>query len=276
MIKKFKIHILLMILVTMSIFFVGCTPIDNLQKKFGLKNNYFEYLNTNNVDKISIQSTRDPGFKFIVTEDNAIKDMYTLLSKAEVSETKSDLEADYIFEFNLGDEIKSFYYVVGINEGNFYNDEIVFSVSKRLDEGIIKNLSVIRKPREFDYIYYESILELLDILKGKVSLADYKVGINIQSDVECLKYVFSIDLQKFIESAKKIVPNIELVKNNEEEFDIVLTLNNRGYDSTNYKSKITVNNKKDKIVDEYFVTGINEYKEWDITISEPNDPPKGW
>ena len=52
----------------------------NIQKKLGIRNEYFEFLNNNNVDKISIQSTRDPGFKFIVTEASAIKNMYQLLS----------------------------------------------------------------------------------------------------------------------------------------------------------------------------------------------------
>ena len=50
------------------------------------------------------------------------------------------------FEFDLGDEVKEYYYVVGTDEGNFYNDENTFSVSKRLDEGIIKNLSFITSP----------------------------------------------------------------------------------------------------------------------------------
>lgn len=271
--KKAKILLLMLSVLCISIL-VGCDTIDKIEKKFGLKNDYFEFLNSNKVEEISIQSTRDPGFKFQVTEDNAIKNMYTLLSKANLAETKSTLEPDYKFEFKLDGEVKNFYYVVGSDQGNFYNDEEIFTASKRLDEGIIQNLSFIRKPRDFDYIYYQAILDVLDILKDKVKLSDYKVGINIQGDVECLRYVFSVDLNNFLDKAKKIAPNISLVENNEEEFDLVLTIKNRGYDSINYKTKITVNNKIEKYSDEYFISATNEFKEWNIKISENKQPEK--
>lgn len=254
----------------------GCSPVKNIEKKLGMKNDYFEFLNNSNVDKISIQSTRDPGFKFIVTEDNAIKNMYQLLSRAKLSEIKSTLAPDYIFEIQIGDEVKNFYYVVGSDEGNFYNDNEIFTASKRLDEGIIQNLSFIRKPRDFDYIYYQSILDVLDVLKDKVKLSDYNIGINIQGDIECLKYVFSVDLRNFLENAKKITPNVQLVENNDEKFDLVLSVKNRGYNSTNYKTKITVNDRIQKYTDEYFITAVNEFKEWNIKVSEANNKPKDW
>ena len=275
MIRKTKVALLSIFILTLFIL-SGCNPMESIERILGVKNDYFEFLNNSSVDKISIQSTRDPGFKFIVTEDNAIKNMYQLLSKAIISETKSTLEPDYIFEFEIGEEVKSFYYVVGSDEGNFYNDTEVFSASKRLDEGIIQNLSFIRKPRDFDYIYYQSIIEVLDKLKNKVKLNDYKIGINIQGDIECLKYVFSVDLNSFLDKARKISPNIELVSNNDEDFDLVLTIKNRGYDSTNYKTKITVNDKIQKYSDEYFIIAVNEFKEWNITVSEPNTKPKEW
>lgn len=275
MIRKTKVALLSIFILTLFIL-GGCNPMESIERKLGVKNDYFEFLNNSSVDKISIQSTRDPGFKFIVTEDNAIKNMYQLLSKAIISETKSTLEPDYIFEFQIGEEVKSFYYVVGSDEGNFYNDTEVFSASKRLDEGIIQNLSFIRKPRDFDYIYYQSILDVLDKLKNKVKLNDYKIGINIQGDIECLKYVFSVDLNSFLDKARKISSNIEFVNNNDEDFDLVLTIKNRGYNSTNYKTKITVNDKIQKYSDEYFITAVNEFKEWNITVSEPNTKPKEW
>ena len=153
MLRVLKRHILLGFLIIGILNFSGCTAIESIEKKLGLKNDYFDYLNSNDVEQISIQSTRDTGFKFIVTDESAIKEISNLLSKAKISENKSTLDPDYKFEFDLGDEVKGFYYVVGTDEGNFYNDENTFSVSKRLDEGIIKNLSFIRKPRDFDYIY---------------------------------------------------------------------------------------------------------------------------
>ena len=275
MTRKAKVTLLSIFLVTMTIL-GGCNPIESIEKKFGIRNEYFEFLNNNNVSKISIQSTRDPGFKFIVTEDSAIKNMYQLLAKSKVSESKSTLEPDYIFEFQIGEEVRNFYYVVGSDEGNFYNDNDIFTTSKRLDEGIIQNLSFIRKPRDFDYIYYQSILDVLNVIKDKIKLSDYNIGINIQGDIECLKYVFSIDLMSFLEKARKIAPNIDLVKNNDENFDLVITVKNRGYDSTNYKTKITVNDRIQKYTDEYFITAVNEFKEWNIKVSEANNKPKDW
>ena len=273
MLRKMRKSLLLVSILSLFIF-VGCKPIENIEKKLGLRNDYFEFLNTNNVDKISIQSTRDPGFKFIVTEDNAIKNMYTLLSKAKVSESKSSLDPDYIFEFQIGDEVRNFYYVVGSDEGNFYNDNEIFTASKRLDEGIIQNLSFIRKPRDFDYIYYQSILDVLQTASKDSDINDYKVGINIKGDVDCLKYVFSTDLNTFMGKAKQIVPNVELVNNNESDFDVVFTVKNRGYDSTNFKTLITVSNKKENTESKYYVVAVNEFKEWNIEVLESK--PDNW
>lgn len=274
MLRIFKRYILLGVLIIGILNFSGCTAIETIEKKLGLKNDYFDYLNSSNVEQISIQSTRDTGFKFIVTEESAIKEIYNLLSKAKISENKSALEPDYKFEFDLGDEVKEFYYVVGTDEGNFYNDENTFSVSKRLDEGIIKNLSFIRKPRDFDYIYYQSILDVLQLASKSNDIKDCKVGINIRTDVDCLKYVFSTDLNTFIEKAKQITPNVELVNNNESDFDIVVTVKNRGYDSTNFKTLITVANKKENTEDKYYVVAVNEFKEWNIDALDSK--PDNW
>lgn len=274
MLRNFKRYSLIVFLLISMLSFSGCTVIESIEKKLGLKNEYFEYLNSNNVEKITIQSIRDNSFKFIVTEDSAIKEIYSLLSKAKVSENKSNLEADYKFEFYLGDEVKEFYYVVGTDEGNFYNDDNIFSVSKRLDEGIINNLSFIRKTRDFDYIYYQSILDVLQIASKDNNINDYSVGVNINGDIDCLKYVFSKDLNTFLEDAQQIVPNIKLIDNNEVDFDVVVTVKNRGYDSTNFKTLITINNKKENTEKKYYVVAVNEFKEWSIEVLESK--PSGW
>ena len=274
MLRNFKKYLIFGFLLLGILSFSGCTVIESIEKKLGLKNEYFEYLNSNEVEQISIQSTRDTGFKFIVTEDSAIKEMYNLLSKAKVSENKSSLEPDYKFEIDLGDEVREFYYVVGTDEGNFYNDDNIFSVSKRLDEGIIKNLSFIRKPRDFDYIYYQSILDVLQSASKNSNIKDYSVGVDIKGDIDCLKYVFSKDLNTFLEKAQQIIPNINLIDNNEVDFDVVVTVRNRGYDSTNFKTLITINNKKENTEKKYYVVAVNEFKEWNIDVSESK--PTGW
>lgn len=281
MVKRIRKYVLGLVCIGVLFNISGCTIVEKIEKKLGWKNEYFEYLQPNNVYEISIQSTRDPGFKFIVTEDSAIKEMYNLLSKSQISEQKSELEPDYKFEFDLVDEVKEFYYVVGSDEGNFYNGENIYTVSKRLDEGIIKNLSFIRKPREFETIYYNSILEtlklaqksLIDTIKEKgleESIDDYKIGVNVKGDVDCLKYIFSADLIKFEQNAKEIFPNLQLIDNNEGEFDVVINVKNRGYDSTNFKTLITINNKKDNTEEKYYVIAVNEFKEWSIDITGPN------
>lgn len=274
MLRVLKRYILLGFLIIGILNFSGCTVIESIEKKLGLKNDYFDYVNSNDVEQISIQSTRDLSFKFIVTDESAINEMANLLSKAKISENKSTLDPDYKVEIDLGDEVKEFYYVVGSDEGNFYNDENIFSVSNRLDEGIIKNLSVIRKPRDFDYIYYQSILDVLQTANKKSDMSNYKVGININGDVDCLKYVFSTDLNTFIEDAKKIIPNVEMSNNNDSDFDVVVTVKNRGYDTTNFKTLITVNNKDKDTESKYYVVAVNEFKEWNIDVSESK--PDNW
>ena len=227
-------------------------------------------------EQISIQSMRDLGFKFIVTEGSAKNTMYNLLSKAQKSTEKSNLEPDYIFEFDLGDEVKKFYYVVGSESGNFYNDTDVYTVSNRIDEVIIQNLSFIRKPKEFNYIYYKPILEVLKKVEPSLKDKDYKIGINIKSDADCLKYIFSNDLKDFTSDAEKIISNVELVQTTTAGYDVVITVKNRGYDTLVYKTAITVNNKRENTEETYYVVAQYEYKKWNISISEPNVKPSNW
>ncbi|MBE6053445.1 MAG: hypothetical protein E7212_05940 [Clostridium sartagoforme] len=255
----------------------ACGIVDNIKSKFE-DNGYFD--NIGQVDQISIQSVRDKSFKFLVTDDKAIVNMYNILSKAKVSETKSDLQPDYIFEFKMGDEVINYNYVVGAYEGNFYNDEVSLTVSKRLDEGILQNLSIIRKPRDFEYIYYEPILDVIDELSKTLDYKSKKVGIDLKGDVDCLKYIFSTDLEDFLNKAKKTAPNIEIIDNNESDFDIVIRIKNRGHSTTEYKSNITVEDKKENVDYYYYIVGENEYKEWNINIytedNLPKDVEKNW
>ena len=87
--------------------------------------------------------------------------------------------------------------MVGSDSGNFYSDTDVYTVSNRIDEVIIQNLSFIRKPKEFNYIYYRPILEVLEKIEPSLKDKDYKIGINIKGDADCLKYIFSNDLKRF-------------------------------------------------------------------------------
>lgn len=261
-------------LVVMFMFnLTSCTIVDNIKGKVKKDNGYFYYLKDGKASSITIQSVRDKSFRFLVTDDKAIINMYNFLSSAKISKTKSELPPDYIVEIKLGDEVKKFNYIVGAYDGNFYDDEVNFTVSKRLDESIIQNLSIIRKPRDFEYIYYDSILNVMNMNK-EIIKDNNKVGIDIEGDIDCLKYIFSKDINKFLEKAKKITPNVEMISNNESDFDIVIKIKNRGHNSTVYKSNIIVEDRKEKIEYYYYVVGENKFKEWDIKVYSKENLPK--
>lgn len=275
--KKSKI-LLIAFVIIMTTLFSGCEAIDNGMVKLGLKNNDFEYIKENKVNQIIIQSTRDAGFRFVVTDKNAINDIYDIVSSGRIKESKSKLDADYIFDIYLGDEVKSYKYVVSASDsdtGNFYDDEKAYLISKNLDDTIIKNLSFVRKPRDFEDIYYKCILDVLEEKKNSLK-EDNKVGVNIAGDVDCLKYMFSIDLEQFKKDIDKILPGTTLVENNSDDFDTVITVKNRGYSSKVFKTTITVYDKKNKIYETYYVSAVYESKGWDIDIGEVNTKPENW
>jgi len=275
--NKFSIIILLTLL-TVSMMLSGCTFINDLEVKMNIKNEQFEYIKQNRVDKIVIQNVRDSGFRFVVNESKAIDDIYKLLSDGSEVSKKSSLDPDYIFDICIGDEVKKYQYVVGANEhdtGNFYNEDKAFSVSKNLENTIMQNLSFIRKPRDFQYIYYQSILKVIESKKDSLS-NNNKIGIDIGGDVDCLKYIFSVDLEEFKKNLKKVLPNVDIVNNNYENFDTIIKVKNRGYNSTIFKTLITIDNKKDKSFESYYILAEYNYKDWDIKVSEPNKVPQDW
>ncbi|AWK50352.1 hypothetical protein DIC82_04530 [Clostridium beijerinckii] len=275
--NKFSI-IVLTTLLTASMMLSGCTFVNDLEVKMNLKNQQFEYIKQNRVDKIVIQSVRDSGFRFVVNDSKAIEDIYKLLSEGSEVSKKSSLDPDYIFEVCIGDEVNKYQYVVGANErntGNFYNEDKAFSVSKNLENTIMQNLSFIRKPRNFQYIYYQSILKVIESKRDILS-NDNKVGIDIGGDVDCLKYIFSVDLEEFKKNLNEVLPNVDLVNNNYENFDTIIRVKNRGYNSTIFKTLITVENKKDKSFESYYILAEYNYKDWDIKVSEPNKVPQDW
>lgn len=276
--KKYRFTLVsVFIFICMSL--TGCGLIDTALVKVGFKNTDFDYLLQNKVDKIIIQSSRDAGFRFIVNDQSAIQNIYKILSKGNIKDEKTSLDPDYVFEIYMGDEVKSYNYVVSVDErgvGNFYDENNSYLVSKSLDDSITQNLSFIRKPREFEDIYYNSILQVLELKKDELSKGDNKVGIDITGDVDCLKYMFSVDLKKFEKNLDKVVAGTKLINNNSEEFDTVITVKNKGYSSKKFRTVITVYNKKDKIYETYYVVGNYEYKSWDIYIGNPGEKPDEW
>lgn len=269
----------LAVLVVMISLLSGCGIIDTGLVKLNLRNNDFEYIKENQANKIVIQSSRDSGFKFVVNDSNAINDIYNILCKGKIKEEKTSLDPDYVFEIYVGDEVKSYNYVVSVDErgvGNFFDEDTAYLISKNLDDTILQNLSTIRKPREFQNIYYNTILKVLEKNKDDLILNGNNVGVDTLGDVDCLKYMLSVDLKSFESKLDEIVPGTKLINKDTSNFDAIITIKNRGYNSRIFKTTIVVDNKKDKSYETYYVEGIYEYKNWQITVSEANEKPENW
>ena len=173
--------------------------------------------------------------------------------------------------------MKKYSYVAYLEDsdvGNFYDENKSYYVSKNLDQKILQNLSFIRKTKDFDKIYYNSILEVLKVEKD--NLTGQKVGINLAGDVDCLKYIFAVDLENFKKDIKDVISTASLVENNEENYDTVVKVQNKGYSSKIFKTTVIVDNKKSKVYRTYYVQGNYEHSEWNIAVSEPDKKPNDW
>lgn len=275
--KKNKLLLLSILLLTFLL--SGCNYIDNMKVKLKMKNQDFEYIKQGKVEKIVIQSTRDNGFRFVVTDKSTIRDLYGLLSTGKEATENSKLPPDYIFEFQeSADKIHKFNYVAGLNKkgvGNFYDGEKSYSVNKRLDNDIIRNMYSLRKPKDFSDIYYASILKFLSSYGKNINSDGSKsLGINIKDDIECAKYVLSVELEDFKYNLNSTIKDAKLVDNNKEDFDILVSMKTQGYKTTVYKSIITLYNKSEGTELKYYVLGNYENREWTILISESR--PEKW
>lgn len=276
--RKSKV-IITFLMVILSFGLIGCAPVNDALVKMGFKNNDFEFMKNNKVNQIVIQNTRDIGFRFIVTDPKVIEDIYKILSDGNPETEKSTLEPDYIFEIQTGDTVRKYDYVVGDPEsgkGNFYDKDKAYRVPKDLDQTILNNLSFIKKPRDFYNIYYGSILKVVEGVKGQ--LDGQKIGVDILGDIDCVKYLFSVDLGDFQKQLKKVVPSAEVLnsKSNKSDYDAIISVQNRGYNSDTFKTIITVDDKKKNIYEKYYVLGKYEFKNWDIKVGDVNEKPEGW
>lgn len=245
----------------------SCTQIDNIKVKLGIKNKDFEYIQQNKVDKIIIQNTRDQGFRFSVTDKKAINELYDILSSAKCVDEKTTLAPDYTFQMEEGpNKIHTFKYVAGIsekNKGNLYGDNKIYSVSNRLDNDIISSLWDIRKPKDFNTVYYKSILDVLKMHKRSHGNTE-KMGVNINDDINSLKFILSTDLEEFKPDLKDY--NCDLVNNNKEKYSTLLNVETQGYKSTIYKSIITIDSSKSKTEEKYYIIANYDATGWSIKV----------
>jgi hypothetical protein len=256
-------------LITVIIFtFVGCSTVDQVKVKYGIINENFEYMKNDGIDKILISSTRDKSFKFTVTDQKSIRDLYNILSKAKKVSEKSSLDPDYQFEmYTKSGEAYKFNYVTGLEKqgvGNFYSDDSLFIVSKRIDNDIISNLWSLRKPKEFYNVYYNSILAVLKKYNKDIDIG--KVGIDLDQDVEMTKYMFSLDLQRFKSDLNEVIKDASLVKDERSSFDTIVTVKTYGYKTDVYKAVLSVFNRGNNTEVKYYIDNIYNNGSWNVRL----------
>jgi hypothetical protein len=262
--------------VFISISLSGCASIDSAKVSLGLKNTDFEYIKQSKIKKIVIQSTRDPGFRFVVSDQNAISDLYDVLSSAKVVAEKSTLDPDYILEMDEGNgTVHKFEYVAAVGKtgsGNLYSDSKIYTVSKRIDNDIIKNFWNIRKPKNFESIYYNSLKKTIDEYFSDKN-KDQSIGVDLGADVDVAKFLLSADLEDLQDSLKGKYKNSEIVKENKGQYDTLVTIKTQGYKSTLYKAVVYFWDKAEQTEVKYYIFNKYENGGWSVSITKekPDD-----
>ena len=256
--------------------FTGCKSFDGIKVKLGVKNNDFEYIKQGRIKKIIIQSTRDKSFRFVVTDEIAIKDLYDILSTSKEVSKASTLESDYIFEMYEGvDKVHKFSYIAGLDEkdgANLYSADKSYIVSKRIDNDIIQNFWNIRKPLDFKTVYYDSILKVLDkYVNGDVK--NKRIALDISEDNGVTKFILSTDLESF-KSQLLNKYNTVLLKDKNTDYDVLINVKTEGYKATIYKSSITIKNSAIEKEKKYYVVAKYDAGLWNIETFEDKKPDK--
>ncbi|MGL4730759.1 MAG: hypothetical protein ACRCW0_04150 [Clostridium sp.] len=267
--RRVSRYLISIICFSMAIMLSGCS----LKKDNGA----FDFMENSNIMKVTIQSTRDISYKFTVTDKEVIGDIYKILSKAKKVETKSTLEPDYVFEIYEGPEkAHKFNYVAGLDKSdgaNFYDENNNYIVSKRLDNDIIKNFWNIRKPIDFDKVYYNSIIAVTAKYLEELD-KDVKIGVDIDKDIEMAKFILSTDLIRFEKNLSKVNGTTIIKEDKQEGYDIIMSLKTEGYTSTKYKGIATFQGKAGDKETTYYIMNNYDNGEWHINITK--EQPEGF
>lgn len=119
-------------------------------------------------------------------------------------------------------------------------------------------------------------MTVLDMNKDQLINPKYKVGINMQGDLDCVKYLFSVELQQFQKELQKVIPGAGIISNNNDEYNVIVTVQNKGYDSETFRTLITIDNKLENTSQKYYVVGHYEFKKWEITVGKDGKKPENW
>jgi len=269
MFKKMNLRFLILIVILCLL--NGCTSIN----KIAVKNQDFEYFKNGNITKININNTRDKGFKFVVTDEREIKDIYDLLSSAQAVAEKSSLQPDYVFEIYTSDNVvHKFNYIVGLDEnniGNFYSDNKIYKVPKAVDTDIITSFWTARRPKNFNKVYYDSILAAIDNYRKDTNKTDL-MGINIKDDVDVAKFILSMDVQSFENNISEKGYNSAVISDPNVNYGVIINIETKGYKTDLvkneglYKCILTFLNKKDNSEKVYYVFDTYKDNNWKIRV----------
>jgi hypothetical protein len=268
---------IILLLIAALLLLGGCTRLDELKVRYGYKNTDFEFLNTEEIDSIIIQSTRDKGFRFIVTDKSTINGLYESLSSAKKTEDVIGHDPDYIFEIHdMDGQVVSYNYVAGVSDqkkANFYSDEGSYIVTDRIDNNLIQNLYSIRKPMFFEDIYYGSLLDLIKMVKEEYN--GKGIGIKFYDDVETLKYQLSRDIEDFRSHALK---EGAVVLSHGEKAEAVLDVKTQGYTTLVFKAVVNLKIDSDFVDKNYYIIGryVNDMKGWETVITDTKPEGEGF
>jgi len=268
---------IILLLIAALLLIGGCSRLDDLKVKYGFRNTDFEFLNSQDIDSIIIQSTRDKGFRFIVTDKSTISALYESLSSAKKTEEVIGHDPDYIFEIHdMDGHIVRYNYVAGVSDqkrANFYNDEGSYIVTDRIDNNLIQNLYSIRKPKFFEDIYYGSLLDLIKTVKEEYN--DKGIGIKFYDDVETLKYQLSRDIEEFRTEALK---EGAIILSHGEKAEAVLEVKTQGYTTLVFKAVVNLRIESDFVNRNYYIIGryVNDITGWETIITDTKPENEGF
>ncbi|WP_294342915.1 hypothetical protein [uncultured Clostridium sp.] len=266
--------IISIVLIFMTIFLNGCA----MTNKIGWTNSDFDYIKDGMVTEIKIQNTRDKGYTFVISDQVKLQGFYKILSSAKGVKSKSEYVPDYNIEIEKSDgSVEKFNYVIGNpnDGGNFYSKNKFYNVSSRLDSEVFNYFEDIRKPKDFDEVYYYGVIRgSLNKFREDTKTKD-KVTLNLNDDVTIQKYITSIELEGY----KKKMKDLEIVETSKNEGQITMSVKTTGFrtDTSSgkyvsiYKAIITFHNRGTNEEKVYYSVSNNSGGKWvtDITDSEP-------
>ncbi|OAA86651.1 hypothetical protein [Clostridium ljungdahlii] len=276
--KRLNIFIISCILIPVTLL-CGCSKLDQLKVKAGLKNSDFEYMKQQGkVKQVIIQNTRDQGFKFVVTDQSTIKNLYDILSSAKKVSKKSSLDPDYVFEIDEGNnKVHKFSYIAGLDKkdlGNLYSKGQAYIVSNRIDNDMINNFWNTRMPpSDFKSVYYGSIMDTLNKYFSEKDKTK-KIGINLKDDIDAQRFILSTEQEEFKSDLTSKFKNANIGNNDEDNYDVWVTIKTEGYKSTLYKMTVTFFDRQNQSEKVYYVQDTYSSGGWNKSISE--NKPNGF